>query len=275
MKYRICIIAPTGYPHTAAFTEVAFLLRCSLSDLGHLCDVAVNEPADNAVNIILGYHLLGTTPFPGNCRYIAYQLEQLSDDPGMFPAERERILRDAEEVWDYSRLNISFLSTKSIHARYVPIGYHPVLRRIRHSPECDIDVLFYGSVNERRRRVLEKLAADGIQVRTAYGVYGAQRDELISRAKLVLNIHHYETQIFESVRVSYLLNNNCLVVSENSVEYPYTGVDLPTAPLDSLGQVCRRLLKNEAEAECARSATSADFARLYPMTRFLPRVVET
>ncbi len=272
MKYRICIIAPPGYPHTAAFTELAFLLRCSLSDLGHECDITLNQPAENAVNIVLGYHLMGTTVFPSNCRYIPYQLEQLSDHDGMFSPEREKTLRGAEEVWDYSRANASFLETKGIPVRYVPVGYHSVLQRIQRHPEPDIDILFYGSVNDRRRRVLEKLSAAGLNVQVAYGVYGERRDALISRAKLVLNIHHYETQIFESVRVSYLLNNGCLVVSEDSREYPYPGVKLPTAPTDTLDRLCRSLLENEAEARNVRMNSCRDFARLYPMTSLLPQV---
>ena len=41
---------------------------------------------------------------------------------------------------------------------------------------------------------------------------------MIARAKIVLNVHHYPTKIFEIVRVSYLLANKKFVLSETSQE---------------------------------------------------------
>jgi hypothetical protein len=58
-------------------------------------------------------------------------------------------------------------------------------------------------------------------VHHAYDVWGPARDELIARAKVVLNLHYYEAAIFEQVRVSYLLNNEALVISESSEFVPY------------------------------------------------------
>jgi hypothetical protein len=80
--------------------------------------------------------------------------------------------------------------------------------------EEDLDVLFYGALNERRRRVLEDCLARGLRVEHLFGVYGAARDRFIARAKLVLNVHFYPTQIFEAIRVSYLLSNRKVVLSE-------------------------------------------------------------
>ena len=47
----------------------------------------------------------------------------------------------------------------------------------------------------------------------AYGVYGAERDRLIARSRLVLNVHYFPTHIFEMIRVSYLLANRTAVVA--------------------------------------------------------------
>ena len=52
------------------------------------------------------------------------------------------------------------------------------------------------------------------RVRAESGVRGAERDALIARARLVLNLHFYPTAIFELVRVSYLLANGKAVVAE-------------------------------------------------------------
>ena len=86
-------------------------------------------------------------------------------------------------------------------------------RASRPSPE-DIDVLFVGSVNERRLIVLKQLAAQGINVDARFNLYGAERDAFVARARIILNVHFYDARLFEIVRVSYLLANRKCVVSE-------------------------------------------------------------
>ena len=54
-RYRVVIIVPSGYKHSLCFTEVAFLIRNSLSDLGRECDIAINDPAKDRTNIILAF----------------------------------------------------------------------------------------------------------------------------------------------------------------------------------------------------------------------------
>jgi len=94
----------------------------------------------------------------------------------------------------------------------------PATFRVPPAPYRDIDVLFVGSIVERRLAVLQALHERGANVIPAFGVYGAERDELIARAKIVLNVHMYEAKVFEVVRVSYLLANRCFVVSERGLD---------------------------------------------------------
>lgn len=75
-------------------------------------------------------------------------------------------------------------------------------------------MLFYGSLNERRVKILSQLQEKGVKVIHLWGVYGPERDEYISRSKIILNIHFYESKVFEVVRVSYLLANRKFVISE-------------------------------------------------------------
>jgi len=62
--------------------------------------------------------------------------------------------------------------------------------------------------------VLAALSARGVHVEWRFGVYGAERDRLFARSRIVLNVHFYEAKIFEAVRVSYLLANRRFVISE-------------------------------------------------------------
>jgi len=75
-------------------------------------------------------------------------------------------------------------------------------------------VLFYGSLNERRKEVLEKIQSGGAKVVHAFDCYGETRDALIARSKIVLNLHYYDAKIFEIARCSYLMANSKCIVSE-------------------------------------------------------------
>ena len=55
-----------------------------------------------------------------------------------------------------------------------------------------------------------------------YGVYGAERDALIARSKIVLNVHFYGAKVLEVVRLSHLLSNGAFVISEDGGEHAST-----------------------------------------------------
>ena len=99
-------------------------------------------------------------------------------------------------------------------------------------------------MNGRRRAILEALSALGLRVHVAFGVYGEQRDRLVARSKVILNIHYYQAKVFEIVRVSYLLANRCCVVSERGVdpseEREFEGA-VAFAAYEELVETCVRL----------------------------------
>jgi len=212
--FSICLIGPEGYPHLEAFRELALSLQGGLESLGHCCSVHSGLVDDGSQIVILGAHLLaaaGVTP-PRDA--ILYNTEQVdASSPWLTPDLLEHLLRSV--VWDYSRANINKLAKMGVQGvEHVPVGYSKGLTCIESAPEQDIDVLFYGSMNERRSAIIEGLRSEGLRVETLFGVYGSARDAYIARAKVVLNVHHYAAKIFEAVRVSYLLANSKAVVSE-------------------------------------------------------------
>jgi hypothetical protein len=145
---------------------------------------------------------------------IMYNLEQVgSDSPWMTPQYVELLKRYT--TWDYSQQNVSRLARIGVKVeRICPIGYASVLERIPENHDKDIDVLFYGGVGERRGAIIDALIARGLRVIVSTNLYGDSRDNLLSRAKVVLNIHHHVAKVLEMVRISYPLINGCVVVSE-------------------------------------------------------------
>ena len=216
--FLITLIRPEAYLHTECLREVAETLQCGLWALGHDAEIAENRFDPSKVNILLGAHLL-TAELASRMppESILYNLEQLggAELPALFYETAAKHL-----VWDYSPVNMARWQQLPLAwaPRLVEIGYVPQLTRIRSAAvvDQDIDVLFYGSLNTRRLHILDQLRAAGLRVHQAFGVYGTERDALIRRARLVLNVHYYETQLFEIVRVSYLLANGKAVVTEHS-----------------------------------------------------------
>ncbi len=222
MKYAVCVVTPPDYPHSEAFREVAVTLHDGLLALGHDVILADGPASPGRRVIVLGVNLLRHATSAVAADSILYNLEQVSPESPWFPAQSIEQLR-RRQVWDYSERNIAALADLGIRGvRHVPIGYVAALTRIAATAE-DIDVLFVGSLNERRLHVLEALRLRGLRVEAVFGVYGAARDALIARARIVLNIHFYAARVFEVVRVSYLLANRRFVVSEHGADLDEEG----------------------------------------------------
>jgi len=257
---------PKGMVDSQAFREVLFLMRNSLRDLGFPCEIVPNNVDPEKINIILGYNLLEYNDSFRQFHYIPWQLEHL---PGTrwFNENAIAILKGALAIWDFSQINIDHLANHGIEASLLRLGHHAGLQSFSPAPEPEFDVVFYGSLNERRQQVLSTLA-NSADVRHINGLFGAERDEIVARARITLNMHYHESGIQESVRISHLLNNEIFVVSEDSRDDPFPGVDLVTCPYDQLVDTCLDYLKDESAREEKRRISAAQFKQL-PMTAYL------
>ena len=264
-SFQIVSISPPGYLHSAALAEVVETVYYGLRALGYEADRCLNRVvAPGPQPVLFGAHLLGADDLPrvppGT---IIYNLEQISPSSSWCSPPYLKLLKTCR-VWDYSPRNIATLAQMGVRGNVtrVPIGYVPQLTRIPASSEEDIDVLFYGSINDRRARVLNDLRAMGLNVHAVFGVYGHERDALMSRAKVVLNLHFYDTSIFEVVRVSYALANRKAVVSEYrpGTEMDADMVDaVRLVPYDKLVTSCAELV---SDVEARRALGARGFARI-------------
>lgn len=267
-RYNLWIVSPPNYIHSRCFAEVALSLRDGLRALGHDSDIVTSSfdcpPGKDAWTIILGAHLLCHSfidPISLPRNMIIYNLEQITPGSPWLTEQYLGIMQgkwcDGEflskghqiKVWDYSKRNIDELKQLGIEATLCEIGYMPSLTRIAPCDE-DIDVLFVGSMNRRRAKIIEDLTRAGLKVVPVFGYYGAERDLLIARAKVVLNVHFYDSKVFEIVRCSYLMANKKCVVSEwgsdqDLEEYYNNGIVF--CPYDGLVWNCRRMVGDEKQ----------------------------
>ena len=261
-KAAVTIVQPPGYPHSAAFQEVAETVFYGLQALGYEAAIGTNnfiqDGRTGPLNIVFGAHLLSAEQaarLPE--KTVIYNLEQAGPS-SMWG--RIKPLLGRFPVWDYSLRNIEALGAMGYGdaVLHVPIGFRPEMARISPAARQDIDVLFYGSVNERRKKILEALSLEGLSVESLFDVYGAARDAYIARAKVVLNLHFYESSIFELVRVSYLLANRKAVVAECDEKTeisPWLRDALAAVPYGNIAAECRKLVEDdEKRAALEKSA---------------------
>ena len=275
MKFNICIIQPKDYIHSMAFWELAELLLYSLKDLNHQGIIQFNKIDTDCKNILIGFHLL-------DIRYAS----QLPKDSVLINAEQflggtpwnENILQwiRSFEVWDYSTQNIDCFKEMGLkNIKYLQLGYQKELSRIHKSPAQDIDVLFYGSINDRRSRILESLKSSGLNVHTSFGVYGKDRDDLIARSKLVLNLHYYDSEIFEVVRVFYLLANSIPVVGEINSSTVISDLyknAVYGASYQELANACIQLVNDEV-ARDLQAKKGFELIKQYPQKLFTQTLI--
>jgi hypothetical protein len=262
---RFAVIVPhiPGYVHAEAFREIAETVHFGLRALG--CDSILSPHVDNPGrrHIIFGANLIASLGLAHEVRpgSVLYNLEQITPESPWVTPELLRLLR-AHEVWDYSEANVHSLQTMNVHARHVPIGYMPELTRIEAAPRPDIEVLFCGSLTDRRLVILQSLRDRGVGVTSVCGLYGQERDRLIARAKILLNLHALGSQVFEIVRVSYLLANHRFVLSEPGVGEPIERALAPGVAFAAYGDLVDRCIHYLA-AEPERNQIASQGFRLF------------
>lgn len=266
-KFAVTVVSPPGYIHSAAFNEVAETIHYSLRSLGHDSVLTTEGTLTGRRHIVLGSNLLPDYPLPLATNAILYNLEQVEVGSSWFRPKLIDIFR-RHVLWDYSKHNAQALNALGVRvAHVVPIGYVKELTRIRLAPEPDIDILFFGSMNPRRKEVIDHMRAAGLRTVAAFGIYGKERDALISRAKLLLNVHFYNSKVLEIVRISYLLANRCAVLSERSSDpeqddtfaegvafADYQHLTQRARELIDAPDECERLARRGFEIICARPA---------------------
>jgi len=275
-KFNICLIKPDGYDHSYVFSELADLLCFSLKDLGHDATIKFNNIDLDAKNILIGCHLLYTNfipEMPKNC--IVLNTEQIYIDENNW---HENVFAWAKsfEVWDYSPRNIEkFKSIGITNVKLLKLGYQKELVRLNNDVPKEFDVLFYGSVNDRRKVIFEDLETKGLKFGFLFGVYGRERDAWIEKSKVVLNMHHYDSQIFEIVRVFYLMTNSVAVVGEvndtTSIDDMYRRGILE-AKYEELVDRCAELVGNEDMQKQLRKQ-AFDTISQYPQYLFTKEVL--
>jgi len=233
------------------YREVVETLRWGLADLGHDATITENSFAGDRVNIVIGAQVLADADLRRlPVETIIYNFEQIAKFSTDQLKPEIRTVGERFQIWEYSQANIATWNAVGTRhtVRHVPVGWAPILARINSDAPQDIDVLFYGLPGQLRLEIFYDLCRLGIKCVFVCGLYGAARDDLIARSKLVLNINLYQSRIFEIVRVSYLLANAKAVVADiqadTFVEPGIEGAVVFCEPSQVVAE-CKALLEND------------------------------
>ena len=208
---------PMGYVHSMGLLDAALYFRHQFRQLGAEVTVAKNRLRQDAPNLVFGAHLGFDLALTQTFCCVFVNLEQLGAGGSRLPLAYLDLLRNSRVI-DYDAGNPAVYGQRWEDVPLISFGYAPYLGPIESAPPFDkrpFDLLFFGSVNERRRQLLERIERTGRTVVTFDApVYGPERDAFIVQARAVLNCHYYDTALFEQVRAFQVLSLGTPLVSE-------------------------------------------------------------
>ena len=136
-------------------------------------------------------------------------------------------------LFEYNILNINYLknTNKNIDYQFIPLCYSSYLEDYYNSQivkktfiEKDIDILFLGKLNRRRKNIINPLTQK-YKIITKYNFDDKGNTELcnlIERSKIVLNVLFYKSNIiFDYYRNSFILSTRTLLITEKATSKDY------------------------------------------------------
>jgi len=213
--------------------------------------------------VILGYNKMNMSISDFKKKYptkkiVIYQLEQLNDcnshwyntkseDPYIIEAtnSNKKKLKKCDEIWDYDLDNIKFLKSEGFkNVKYIPLQYSEALLKKNKIKKPKYDILFFGSLNDKRLKYLDILSSKyniciiapkneinrytktypNLKKQMIESVYGDELFSYVFDSKIIINLHYYDSNIQEQVRIFELLINNKFVLSEKSKRNTYENI---------------------------------------------------
>ena len=256
LKTSINVIKLIPNEHSAIFDDLADLLYYALIEMGRETKVSLGIVDEKCLNIVISvfhskefFQALPDDSIIINTEPLFVELGGLNE----FWSQIVESLIEKFQFWDYSKSNLEILQDRNLHgAKLLNFGYQKELNRVNRKVDQEIDLLFYGSMSLRRREILDKCEKMGLNVYRTFGCYGTERDELISKSKVVINIHQIEKSAFEIMRMHYLWNNGVATVAE---------IDPDETILDRYKEIVHGLPYEQVALECFILARKEDIRK--------------
>ena len=200
------------YTHRVIHNHAHELCRL-LNTMGHEAVIVTEvDPADPTLHIIYVAFSAATPP-----NYILFQTE-IYGNHWWTDSYRDQC-RAALQIWDYSQCNLDQYDFGNPKFLMQPFEFE-----VGEMPHKDIELLFYGYVNYRRKPLLEAIRRRSrIAVTMVEDTYGAAMLDILKRTKIVLNIHAQDDSPQEIFRITEALSCGCRVLSEGQGRHDASG----------------------------------------------------
>jgi hypothetical protein len=210
-------------------SEVIHISQLTVDRLKHTTDIFILTQMWLDLNSL-------STEIVQSGRMIYLNVEMLSEIKRM--EQVISLIKSGIRVADYSLSNLTFLKVyieeNKIPANastiYLPYQYNLrdqiQIENIDGNYTYDVGIInalpkqdasVNSSLTYRRTRLWDKLQATGWKCINILG-WGAARDELLKRCKVIINVHHFECfNIFEQIRCDRLIFAKKIIVSDKSM----------------------------------------------------------
>ena len=205
-------------------SSIAENLKDNLHDIGYDAQIinsfSKDDELENDIYIIIyvKYFTELKNPLPNN--YIFYQMEQ--EYSNMIDKNYIDMMNNSLKIFEFSESNTFYRNL--INHNRVFYNPFPLCKQIYHTKPTT-DILFYGQFNERRLNILKYLEGH-FKINYYENVLESQRDELIQKCKIVLNLHYYDNACLETCRINEILKFNKYIVSEKGKDNDNDNMEL-------------------------------------------------
>ena len=141
--------------------------------------------------------------------FIFYQLEQ--NNSLWFTKKYINLMNSSYKIFDFSNANNIYFD-KILDKNKIFINNLPLSRLIEKTKH-EFDFLFFGTMNNRRNNIINNLR-DKFNIISKTKIFGEDKNNLIKKCKIVINIHYYEDACLETCRINECLKYNKLIISE-------------------------------------------------------------
>lgn len=157
-------------------------------------------------------------------KIIIYQIEQLNQNNFVYnqlSSNVINIMKKCYALFDYSKVNINYYPKElkeNVKLVSPIIKYNNLLNN--ENIEKNITILFIGTLNERRRKILYALKKYNIYNNLNHNiiivskVFNNELIQIIKKSKIIINLHYFNNALLEVFRIHDLLSYNCKILSE-------------------------------------------------------------
>lgn len=216
-EIEIIQIRPSSRPGAAALDDVVLYVSQFLAENKVSWSHSLNSVSSKKTRkILVGGHLLNEFKFLSSDD-IVLNTEPLFENKFRANTAFHNLITSDQSPWiaDYSLKNLSLVSGEKKYWTHFPALRSYSLDGLH--DKKDLDLVFFGTISDSRLKKIRKLEKYGFSVSIISGLYGSYRDAEICRAMYSINVHFFESKLFETIRCVTSMRLGVPVISEHVI----------------------------------------------------------